>query len=145
MGIPPTGSVVRFRSAAVAECRGGLVAHLRLYRDVGGFMAQFAFVVRTAVIAAILNRALPISMIVGTTFTLINQLPKFVLHTFVWTDGIRMGMNYVVPFTVATTSALLLKPLRPGRAPGGIFGRLLRRRIGRAVERAAGGNPPARP
>lgn len=137
IGIPPTGATVRFRAAAVAECRGGRVARLRLYRDYAGFMAQFAFVVRTAVIAAILNRALPISLIVGTTFTLVNQLPKILRGTFLWTDAVRLGVNYAVPFIVATTSALLLKPLKPGTVPGGLFGRLFRRRIARALERAA--------
>jgi steroid delta-isomerase-like uncharacterized protein len=72
--IPATGATVRFRAAVAAECREGRVAALRLYRDVSTFMAQFAIIVQTAVIAAILNRALPIAVIVGTTFTLNNQL-----------------------------------------------------------------------
>jgi predicted ester cyclase len=136
MNVPPTGAPVRFRVAAVARCRRGRVATLRLYRDVGGFLSQFAFVVRAAVVAAILNRALPISLIVGTTFTLINQLSKILDGVMKRGDWIRMGFNYAVPFTVATVSALIAKPPRPGRIPGGIFGRLLRKRIARAIQRA---------
>lgn len=135
MNVPPTGAPVRFRVAVVARCRRGRVATLRLYRDVGGFLSQFAFVVRAAVVASILNRALPISLIVGTTFTMINQLTKILDGTMQRGDWIRLSFNYAVPFTVATVSALIAKPPRPGRIPGGIFGRMLRRRIARAIER----------
>jgi steroid delta-isomerase-like uncharacterized protein len=131
--IPATGASVRFRAAVVAECREGRVAALRLYRDVSTFMTQFAIIVQTAVGAAILNRALPIAFIVGTTFTLINQLPKMLAGTMQGVDWIRMAVNYAVPFTVSTISALTFRRPGPGRAPGGPFGRLLRGRIRRKM------------
>jgi steroid delta-isomerase-like uncharacterized protein len=131
--IPPTGARVRFRAAVVAECRQGRVAVLRLYRDVSAFMAQFAIIVHTAVVAAILNRALPIALIVGTTFTLINQLPKMLAGTMNGIDWIRMATNYAVPFTVSTVSALTFRRPGPGTVPRGPFGRLLKRRIRRKM------------
>ncbi len=75
LDVPPTGAAVRFRSAVVAEERGGRLATMRLYRDYSSFVAQFAFLSRAAVIAATLNRTVPIALVVGTAFTMINQLP----------------------------------------------------------------------
>src|SRR6266545_2350399 len=136
MDVPPSGAKVRYRTAAVAECRGGRVAALRLYRDVSGFLSQFAILVRTAVVAAVLNRPLPISLIVGTTFTIINQLTKILAGTLATAAAFRLAANYLVPFTVSTVSALTFRQPQPGRTPGGPFGRLLRRRIQRAMREA---------
>jgi hypothetical protein len=137
--VPPTGAEVRFRSAVVADVRQDKLAALRLYRDYAGYVSQFAFLARAAVVAAILNRALPISLIVGTTFTMINQLTKLKAGTMMTADYIRMAANYIVPFTVSTVSALTFRPPKPGKLPGGPFGLLFRTRIRRRIERLARG------
>lgn len=144
LDIPASGATVRFRSVVVAQCRGGRVSSMRLYRDVSGFTAQFAFMVQAARIAAVLNRSLPISLIVGTLFTLVNQLPKILDGTMMTGDYIRLVVNYVVPFTVASTSALIFRPPKPGRLPGGLFGRIFRRRIAMSIREASADNEAVR-
>jgi steroid delta-isomerase-like uncharacterized protein len=144
LDIPASGATVRFRSVVVAQCRDDRVSWLRLYRDVSGFTAQFAFMVQAARVAAVLNRALPISLIVGTIFTLLNQLPKMLAGSMVTADYIRLVVNYLVPFTVATTSALIFRPPKPGRIPGGLFGRIFRRRIAKSIREEAAENEEER-
>ena len=66
------------------------------------------------------RRALVTSAVVGSALTLINQSPKLASGVLKPSDLVRIGMNYMIPFLVATYSAYASAPRTapgyPGRA-----------------------------
>ena len=51
-----------------------------------------------------LKAAGKVSLVVGTTLSLINQTKAIVSFTFAPQDVMRIGLNYLVPFLVASYS-----------------------------------------
>ena len=55
----------------------------------------------------LVKRCLAISLVVGTLLTLINHAGTFIDGEFTAALGWKIPLNYAVPYTVATVSALL--------------------------------------
>ena len=53
-----------------------------------------------------LRRTLAIAIVVGTIFTLVNQLGPFVHGHGTWITGLKVALNYVVPFVVSNLGVL---------------------------------------
>lgn len=50
------------------------------------------------------SSAIKVSLVVGTTLSIINQTPDILALHFTTETSIRIGMNFLVPFLVASYS-----------------------------------------
>jgi sterol desaturase/sphingolipid hydroxylase (fatty acid hydroxylase superfamily) len=54
-----------------------------------------------------LRRTAMIALVVGTIFTLINEVQQFVDGKGTWVTGVKIAVNYLVPFVVANLGVLV--------------------------------------
>jgi hypothetical protein len=62
------------------------------------------------------HQALLVAAVVGTILFVINQLNVVVSGQFTLLVGLKIGLTYVVPYLVATYSALAINRLSPARS-----------------------------
>lgn len=57
-----------------------------------------------------LRRTVRIALVVGTILTIINQLDVILGGDATWLTGVKIGMNYCVPFIVSNLGVLAARP-----------------------------------
>jgi hypothetical protein len=57
-----------------------------------------------------LRRTLRIAVVVGTVLTIINQLDVIVSGNATWLTGVKIAMNFCVPFIVSNLGVLAARP-----------------------------------
>ncbi len=72
-------------------------------------MEHFKIYCEIIVSPSVINRALKVSLIVGTTLNLINQGESLVALEFANLSFIKLGLTYLVPYGVTTYTATAMK------------------------------------
>jgi hypothetical protein len=57
-----------------------------------------------------LRRTVRIALVVGTVLTIINQLDVIIGGDATWLTGLKIAMNYCVPFIVSNLGVLAARP-----------------------------------
>ena len=60
--------------------------------------------------ATTLRRTVRIALLVGTILTAINQLDVIIGGDATWLTGVKIGLNYCVPFVVSNLGVLAARP-----------------------------------
>ena len=60
--------------------------------------------------ATTLRRTVRIALLVGTILTAINQLDVIIGGDATWLTGVKVGLNYCVPFIVSNLGVLAARP-----------------------------------
>ena len=62
--------------------------------------------------ATTLRRTIRIALVVGTILTAVNQLDVIIGGDATWLTGVKIGLNYCVPFVVSNLGVLAARPAR---------------------------------
>ena len=72
-------------------------------------MQHFKIYCKIAVSPEIMNRAIKISLVVGTTLNLINQGDTLIIFDFASLSITKLLLTYIVPYSVTTYTATAMK------------------------------------
>jgi len=72
-------------------------------------MKHFKIYCEIAVSPSVINRALKVALIVGTTLNLINQGEALVTFDLINLNLLKLALTYLVPYSVTTYTAVAMK------------------------------------